>query len=332
MKQPAIRFGTTTLLHAAGLVALTVAGFLIMAGFAGAMVDVPVLLERMARVDGSALGWLAVAIFFHVGLRLFRWPLMLRALRLNVSATRMALYYMAGTALVPTPGKIGTALRLWLLKRHHAIDYTASAPMLVLENVTDFLALTVLAAVAFVPVAHHLGGMAGVGMGLLMMAGLLGVVLALLLKPSLLVYGLTELQHAVARYRGVVKALEQAKMMLADLRRLATPRVMVTTFALSVGGWVAAAVGFLEVIRTLGFEVDLMQAVFVLSVGTLMGAVTLLPGGLGGTEATMAGLLLAFGMPLADVVVAVAVIRIALLWVPVLAGFLVLPLAIRKRG
>ena len=58
----------------------------------------------------------------------------------------------------------------------------------------------------------------------------------------------------------------------------------------------------------------------------LAGAVSFLPGGLGGTEATMVGLLAWSGMALPDAVAATVLIRVCTLWFAVLLGVAALPI------
>jgi uncharacterized membrane protein YbhN (UPF0104 family) len=58
----------------------------------------------------------------------------------------------------------------------------------------------------------------------------------------------------------------------------------------------------------------------------------MLPGGLGGAEFSMLGMLFALGVPSAAAVTATAVIRVVTLWFAVLVGFLALPFALRRAG
>jgi len=55
----------------------------------------------------------------------------------------------------------------------------------------------------------------------------------------------------------------------------------------------------------------------------------MLPGGLGGTEVAMVGLLVAAGAPLDAAVSATVATRITFLWLPVCLGFAMLPAAMR---
>src|SRR5277367_6103342 len=60
-----------------------------------------------------------------------RWLLFSRALGLRVPVRRNALYYVAGFSMTTTPGKLGEALRLWLLNRFHGCRYDRTAALLV---------------------------------------------------------------------------------------------------------------------------------------------------------------------------------------------------------
>jgi uncharacterized protein (TIRG00374 family) len=57
----------------------------------------------------------------------------------------------------------------------------------------------------------------------------------------------------------------------------------------------------------------------------LVGAISFLPGGLGGTEATMIALLVAHGLPLPESVAATLVVRLATLWFAIVLGLAALP-------
>jgi uncharacterized protein (TIRG00374 family) len=64
--------------------------------------------------------------------------------------------------------------------------------------------------------------------------------------------------------------------------------------------------------------------VFVYALAMLAGAVSFMPGGLGGAEAVMVGLLVWKGMNSADAVAATVLIRLATLWFAVAIGAVML--------
>jgi len=70
----------------------------------------------------------------------------------------------------------------------------------------------------------------------------------------------------------------------------------------------------------LGVDIQITFSVFIYSVAMLAGALSFLPGGLGGTEAVMVSLLLWKNVLLPDAVAATVLIRLTTLWFAVILG------------
>jgi len=113
----------------------------------------------------------------------------------------------------------------------------------------------------------------------------------------------------------------------AAVRRTAelfSARILIVALLLTLVGWLAECFAFLLVLEALGANVGLLGAVLTFTVAMLAGAATLLPGGLGGTEATMVALLALQGVGLDVAIPATAVIRVTTLWFAVALGFVAL--------
>jgi uncharacterized protein (TIRG00374 family) len=82
-------------------------------------------------------------------------------------------------------------------------------------------------------------------------------------------------------------------------------------------------------IRELGSTSKLSAAVFIYAFSTLAGAVSFLPGGLGGSEASMILLLRLSSVPLPVAVAAILLIRLTTLWYAVAIGIVALLLGTR---
>jgi uncharacterized protein (TIRG00374 family) len=70
----------------------------------------------------------------------------------------------------------------------------------------------------------------------------------------------------------------------------------------------------------MGADIPLTFAVFVYALSMLAGALSFMPGGLGGAEAAMVALLVWKGMPSANAIAATVLIRLATLWFAVAIG------------
>jgi uncharacterized protein (TIRG00374 family) len=104
-------------------------------------------------------------------------------------------------------------------------------------------------------------------------------------------------------------------------------RVLVPTLAIGVVGWALEGVAFWLLLDWLGATIPPTTAAAIFLVAVLSGALSGLPGGLGGTEATAVGLLLLQGVAPETAILATAIIRIATLWFAVAIGLCVFPAA-----
>jgi uncharacterized protein (TIRG00374 family) len=95
-------------------------------------------------------------------------------------------------------------------------------------------------------------------------------------------------------------------------------------------GWVAECYALYLLLQYFGAEVELTTAVFVFCFSMLVGAISMLPGGLGSTEATMVLLLKAMGVDLGTAVAATAIIRMTTFWFAIVVGLAFTPAALRS--
>jgi uncharacterized protein (TIRG00374 family) len=72
-----------------------------------------------------------------------------------------------------------------------------------------------------------------------------------------------------------------------------------------------------------GIDISIGTAIFIYAFAILVGAVTLIPGGLLATEGTMASLLVLLKVPAAEAILATLITRLATLWFAVLLGLVI---------
>ncbi len=251
--------------------------------------------------------------FTNYLLRFVRWQMYLHRCAVEVPAPLSCRIFFAGLVMSVTPGKLGEVLKAYLVKVHTGTPMTRTAPVVVAERVTDLLALVLLLFV----------GSCIVRSGWLQLAGsaviALGLVVALASpRVARTALGLAERVRITRKY---VTRLEHA---YEGMRFLMRPRLLVEATALGALAWFAECLGFTLVLHGLGIPEPVARAAFIYAFSTLVGALLLLPGGLGGTEGTMVAMLAADGALKPHAVAATFLTRIATLWFAVLVGALVL--------
>jgi uncharacterized membrane protein YbhN (UPF0104 family) len=279
---------------------------------------------RLSLLSGGVVaGMLGLSLVNYL-LRAARWHLYSEHLRLGIPPGMNLLHFIAGFALTTTPGKVGEALRLWLIERCHGHRYERIVPLFLGDRLADMNAvmLLCLAGIAGFPDQVWAAVLAGAAMLLLTLS---------LAFPRPLIATTTGAYAAGGR-RGR-RLFARARATLRQTARLFAPRLLLLAMVLSLAGWLAEAFAFHWVLDVLGASLTLLQATFVFTFAIVVGAVSMLPGGLGSAEATMVALLVALGVELETALAATAVIRATTLWFGVALGFLALPTALRlARG
>ena len=245
---------------------------------------------------------------FNYWLRFLRWHAYLRALGARIPLGRDLLIYVAGFAFTVTPGKAGEAVRSFYL-RGVGVPWSPGLAALAVERVLDLTVILMLAALALRVFADQA-------------------------VPALLLVGLVAgLLVGVARQR-VARALlgrlppggrwgrlaRGTTAILDDARLLLAPRRLLVGLGMGLLAWGAEAWGFYLLLQWLGVAAAPGHAMGIYAVGMLSGALSFLPGGLGGAEAAMIALLVAGGAVFGTAVLATVICRAVTLWFAVVLG------------
>jgi uncharacterized membrane protein YbhN (UPF0104 family) len=244
----------------------------------------------------------------NYALRFLRWHGYLLALGARVPMGRDLLIYVAGFAFTVTPGKAGEAVRSVYLKSV-GVPWSPGLAALAVERVLDLTAVVMLAALALRVFADQALP------ALLLVLGVAGGLL-IVTRPRVARWLLAWLPKHGRWARltdGTLAVLDHARLLLA-------PKRLFGGLALGVLAWAAEALGFYLLLGWLGVDAALLQAMGIYALGMLAGALSFLPGGLGGAEAAMVTLLMGGGAAFGAAVLATVICRAVTLWFAVVLG------------
>jgi len=249
----------------------------------------------------------------NYGLRFVRWQMYLAQLGHRVDWLPSLRIYLSGFALTTTPGKAGEAFRGVLLKQRN-VPFPATFAAFVSERLSDLVAVVLLTLLGLSQYPQARG---------IVLAGVVGIVVVLICLSSQTVL---DKLHGWASERDskLMAFIAHTTNMLGDARRCHSPGLLAMATLISVVAWGAEALAFYWVLSWLGADISLTFAVFVYALSMLAGALSFLPGGLGGAEAVMISLLVLKGMATPAAVAATVFIRLATLWFAVVIGLVAL--------
>jgi uncharacterized protein (TIRG00374 family) len=280
--------------------------------WAGAQDTVDALAEL--GISLVALGTTVATV--NLFLRFWRWHWLLGLLgsARGLTLGRSALIYLGGLALTATPGKVGETLRSLFLSRY-GVPISSSLGLFLTDRAMDVLGVAALGLLAAV-----IGG--AKPWGLMAIWGL-GLGVSLALACAIRAWNrnsASDTTELPPRWKAVAAAARRLASPLrawADLWRggRLLAGVLVAVVAYGVQALVLAA--YVEALNP-GISRASVTVVFVQAV--LLGAASMLPGGLGATEAALVAQLMDLGMPAPQALAAALALRLSTLWTAMLIG------------
>ena len=253
----------------------------------------------------GALGLAAV----NFGLRFCRWAYYLKVLGLRAPARVSVLVFLSGLAMSVTPGKAGEFFKCHLLRDRTGIPVAASAPVVVMERLTDVVSVLMMAMIGFALLPAQV---------LWVLAVVFGLCLAALIPI------LSRRGGALIDLPPLRRWKEGLQTSREGLRILVRPRVLTVAIALGLGAWVSEGFALWLILDGMNSDIDLFRALPIYGAATLVGAATTIPGGLVGTEGIMVALLQESGALREAASAGTILVRLATLWFAVAVGLVAL--------
>ena len=261
--------------------------------------------------------------------RFLKWEIYLEALDVPHIPRKTGIpIFLAGFSMSVTPGKVGEIIKAFLVRKETNAPIERVTGAVVAERGTDALAMLVLAIIGATQFSYG-----RIFVVLLIVAA--AIILLVVRRPGAVAYMI----RTMAKLPFADRFIHLAESFFEAMTHLLSPRLLIQGTALGVLSWTGECIAFYLVLLGLGLSGSwslLMIAVFVLAVSSLAGGISMLPGGLGVADATVAGMLLVLvkspDMTETLAITATLLIRFATLWFAVLLGALMLLVLRRRKG
>lgn len=271
------------------------------------------------------VGFIGIAIalalsLVNYGLRFVRWQKYLALIGHRIHWLESLRIYIAGFGLTILPGKAGETIRSVFLKQH-GVSYPESLAAFFSEHLSNLISMLFLVAIGLwsYPQAKSL---------VLILAMLIIAILIVLQQRKWLQALGVFAQNSLPARAG--KLVAHSIEIVQHSGRCFRLPVLLYGIALGLVAWGAEGVAFYYIMHLLGSDLSLQVALFIYAFSMLIGALSFLPGGLVGAEATMVTLLMLNHVAQPQAVAATLLIRIATLWFAVALG--VIALAYSRAG
>lgn len=251
--------------------------------------------------------------------RFIKWDYYLKLLNIKMKYRDSLAIFMSGLVMSVTPGKMGEVLKSYFVKEVADEPISKTAPIVMVERITDFISLIFL---AFIGVFIYQQGM------------LLVIAMAVIFILLLFLIGNKKLSLRIIRslekVKFIGKFIEKVEEAYESSYTMLKPKPLILMFLVSLLSWFFECVGFYLILVNFEVNISVFWSTFAYAFATIAGAVTMLPAGLGVTEGSLTFLQIEQGIAKEVAVASTFILRVVTLWFAVLLGGLTV-LVYQKR-
>lgn len=245
--------------------------------------------------------------------RFYKWEYYRKIIGVNIKPGRSFLIFLSAFIMSVTPGKMGEVLKCYMVKDETGIPIAKTAPVIVAERLTDFISIVIIC-IAGAYVFNY-------GQAFILITGVVFISGAFLLSSRKISL---KFINALERIKFISKYIHKVHESYDSIYKLVQIRELIIASIMSLVAWSFECMGFYIVLNvfssTTHIDVSFLSAFFIYGFSTLVGAIAMLPGGLGATEASITGLLVLLKIPKNVSVASTIIIRVATLWFAVIIG------------
>jgi len=247
--------------------------------------------------------------FLNYITRFFKWDYYLSVINVKIKTLDSLSIFMSGLIMSITPGKIGELLKSYLVKEVTNDPISKTAPVIFAERITDFLSLLLIALIGAYTFDY----------GLELALGITAFFIILIYIISNKKISLSIINY-LERVSFLTKYLTNIHHAYESSYQLLRPLPLLTMTLVSLIAWLFECLGYHLILLNFGINFGLFWASFSYAFATIIGALSMLPGGLGVTEGSLTYLLVKKGVANNIAVTTTFIVRVVTLWFAVLVG------------
>ena len=245
---------------------------------------------------------------------IIKWHFLLKNSEINIPLTKSIAVFFSGAAFEITPGQIGTLIKSQLLKTSSNISRTKTVPIVIVEKIYDLIGAILASVIGII--------ILGMEFYLIIIAisSLVVIFFFMYHKPA------SELFFdRITKLKFFSKYVENISEFNEVIKKSTNAKVATICILLALTYWfmVSAAAYY----TLIAFDVNILDYLKVLAIYTtssLLGAISFIPGGIGITEGSIAGLFTLNGIDVSTALILSVMIRVLTLWYTVGVGFIAL--------
>jgi len=269
------------------------------------------------KISNFKINYLPLILFFVSASwipLIIKWHFLLKNSEVNIPLTKSITVWFAGIAFSITPGHVGALIKSQILKTSSNIPRTKTVPIIIVETAYDLIGAILASVIGII--------ILGMEFYLIIIAisGLVVIFFFMYHKPASELFF-----NRIAKLKFFSKYIENLPEFYKIVKKSTNVKAATICILLALTYWfmVSAAAYY----TLIAFDVNILDYLKVLAIYTtssLLGAISFIPGGIGVTEGSIAGLFTLNGIDVSTALILSVMIRVLILWFSVCVGFIAL--------
>jgi len=267
--------------------------------------DFHILYEKFSEINLLFIPLILGARFASAIVKALRQKLFLNSLNIDISNKDNILTFLAGQSLIISPAASGTFIKSYILNKKFGHSYEKTIPVMITERFHDVLApLSILA--IFLLFEDFFEARIII---IVLSVGL--VLFFFLLKNKKM---LSKVLSTFSKLKIVKKFQENLERSSENLQILSNKKTMGLGWVLGIFAALIDGVGIYLGFVALGIDFTFIESFVSVYLPSIIGAISLIPGGFGVSEAGMLGMFIQLGLPVSIATSAVLFTRLTGVW------------------
>jgi len=269
------------------------------------------------KISNFKINYLPLILFFVSASwipLIIKWHFLLKNSEVNIPLTKSITVWFAGIAFSITPGHVGALIKSQILKTSSNIPRTKTVPIIIVEKAYELIGAILASVIGII--------ILGMEFYLIIIAisGLVVIFFFMYHKPASELFF-----NRITKLKFFSKYVENLSEFYEIVKKSTNVKVATICILLALTYWfmVSAAAYY----TLIAFDVNILDFLKVLAIYTtssLLGAISFIPGGIGVTEGSIAGLFTLNGIDVSTALILSVMIRVLILWFSVCVGFIAL--------
>ncbi|MHB1686128.1 MAG: lysylphosphatidylglycerol synthase transmembrane domain-containing protein [Ignavibacteriaceae bacterium] len=282
-------------------------------------------LDKLAAVF-ETFNWFLIPLLtllslLNYFLRFLKWDYYLSIVKVKVKKIDSFFIFMSNLIMSVTPGKMGELLKSYLVKEITGTPVSKTFPIIFVERITDFISLVLITLVG--------AYLFNFGRGIILGVGIFFILVSVILSNKKIALPLIQLLEKIDFLRKHLKSIHNA---YDSSYQLLQPLPLFYMTILGIISWSLECFAYYLILINFHVHVSFLWAAFSYGFAIIVGALSMLPGGLGITEGSLTFMLIRNNVSKDIAVASTFIIRAVTLWFAVLVGIISITIYQNRYG